>query len=94
MRESAKCVCAAEGLTDWCCITGLARRRSRRRNACVHETVQKADLCVAELQIGFDALGQEGEDLAIDKVEDVDDDEDLPGVGAGRLARRAVLALR
>jgi len=46
------------------------------------------------LQIGFDALGQEGEDLAIDKVEDVDDDEDLPGVGAGRLARRAVLAPR
>ena len=58
--------------------------------------VQEPDLRVAQLQIGFDALGEDGEDLAIDEVEDVDDDEhteDVPGVRAGR-CWRGVLVMR
>ena len=49
--------------------------------------VEEAELRVAHPEISLDPFGQNGEDLAIDEVEDVDDDKDgesQPGPACGR----------
>jgi hypothetical protein len=52
--------------------------------------VEEADLGVVEIEVGLDAFRQDRDDLAVDEVEDVDDDEQeqsVPGVGGNARAR-------
>ena len=58
--------------------------------------VKEADLRVVELEVGLDALREDGDDLPVDEIEDVDDDEQeqrVPGVARTRavvLGRRLI----
>ncbi len=48
--------------------------------------VQEAQLRVGDLQVGLDALGQDGHDLAVEEVEDVDHDQHAQQVAGVRAA--------
>ena len=52
--------------------------------------VEEADLRVGDAEVGLDALGEDREDLAVEEVEDVDEDQDAEDVArrSGRPARR------
>ena len=59
--------------------------------------VEEADLGVAHAEVGFDVLGQDRDDLAVEEVEDVDEHqhaEQVIRVGAADLGRGLGLAVR
>lgn len=59
--------------------------------------VEEANLRIGNADVGFDLLGQDGDDLPVDEVEDVDDDEndgDVPGIAPTNRRRPPLLRLR
>ena len=48
--------------------------------------IEKAKVAVGEVEVGFQILGKDGEDLPVDKIEDIDEHEHaehIPGIGFG-----------